>query len=779
MKKVGIITYYHYYNYGTVLQAYALQNVIERMGGYSVELIDFRASGEKKSIWGRLCLLPVYIKEWQRVLTLIRYGKILSKKKPFFENFFVEDLKTSHQTYQTFKALQENSPNYDIMVTGSDQVWSPLLQIGLHPAMFLEFGLRKALRIAYAPSVGVSHFSKEESAFFNVHLQPYEALSCRERVGTDLLRNSVKGKNVINVIDPTLLLTESDWNEIAITSQIKKPYILCYFIGHKTYYRDVANRLSQKMQLPLYYIPMSWRDLKKNNLISDVGPKEFLGLIRDARLVLTDSFHGTAFSINFRKSFYSFTKIKGGKEASDNSRLYDILSKYHLEDRLYDTALDINFSDIDYTEVDKRLEEDRQKSLCFLKDSMIDKRICAYEECTGCMACKTACVHHAINIEKDLMGFFYPKKIMDLCVDCGLCEDVCPNNNKLTFHYIKESYVATAKESQEVEKSASGGIASIIARFIIRNGGVVYGCTSMDAAHIQHIRISRENEIDLIKGSKYVQSDTILIMDSIKDDLKNGLTVLFIGTPCQVAGLQSFLRKPYKNLLTVDFVCHGVPSQQLFNDILGNDFPMLGKIPLKVDFRFRDKRGRSKYGIKLSDNNGKCVFKEIYPNNRYITGYLDGMFYRECCYQCHYAKSERVSDITLGDYWDREEKYTVLRHHKVDGLSMMMINTPKGEFVKKSIQNSVKMVGVATEILPNRNSQLIHPMQYHLDYETFKYEYMNYGYSNRAVMILDNEIKRIHRLLLLSKISGVVKKSFVGKMMILQMKRINNLIKKK
>lgn len=775
MKKVGIITYHRYYNYGTALQAYALQKAIDNIEGYQAELIDFRLHDEKQlSRWQLILLrirrIPAYIKEWKRVKAIKKYSPEFAKKKPFFDEFFKNVFVTSPTTYHTFAELKKSAPEYDIMVTGSDQTWSP--QIGFHPALFLEFGNPKAMRIAYAPSIGVSKFTEEEAKYINAHLQSYDAISCRESLGTKVLQECVKGKEIVNVLDPTFLLRAEDWDKIAETPQVKGDYILCYFIGHKTYYREIATQLSQDLGMPLYFIPVSWQDMGKgNNLLPESGPREFLGLIREARLVLTDSFHGTAFSINYHKSFYSFTKIEGGKSASDNSRLYDILSKLHLEDRLIDTKTKINFTDVDYSEASKLLEAERSKSSTFLSNALIDTRICAHVECTGCMACEAACNHGAMLVEKDLMGFHYSTKDLSKCVDCGLCVKLCPNNNpKLAYNQTLSAFVATAKERNEMLTSTSGGVASVLSRYIIRNGGVVYGCTSKDARHICHIRIDKEEDVQLLKGSKYVQSDMRGIMKQVKEDLKAGLQVLFIGTPCQVAGIQSLTNGSNENLITVDFVCHGVPSQQLFSDIVAHEYPQLKDTEMKADFRFRDETNHSKYGVKLSDAEGKTLFYETYPNDsRYISGFLGGMYYRESCYQCHYARGERVSDLTLGDYWDREGQYAEMGH---EGLSMVMANTSKGERLLDSIDNEVILKPIAKEILHARNAQLRNPMPHHPDYDGFKLQYMNDSYNQRAIDILDKEIKRVKKHQSIAVAAERIKRIVIGRMAIKLIKRV-------
>lgn len=371
MKKIGIITYHHYYNYGTVLQAYALQKAVESVSGCSAEIIDYRSAEEKKLskfqlIRLRLRRLHVYVREWKRVYRLKKYEQVLYAKHPSFDAFFKKDLVAGNSTYNSCKELEKSCPIYDIYMTGSDQTWSP--KIGLNPAMFLAFAPQDAKKVAYAPSIGVSALSEREAEIMNKYLASYQHVSCREPRGVSLLQKCYSG-DVRLVLDPTFLLTADDWNKIAVAPSLRAPFILCYFIGEKKYYRLYAKELSVKSGLPLIYIPVSWMDMEKGNLFqSEAGPKEFLGLIRDATFVLTDSFHGTALSINYHKDFYSFLKVDGGESAIDNSRITELLNRFSLNERLKLPADEVIMDKIDYDVVDGVLKNEREQSWAYLKE---------------------------------------------------------------------------------------------------------------------------------------------------------------------------------------------------------------------------------------------------------------------------------------------------------------------------------------------------------------------------------------------------------------------------
>ena len=260
----------------------------------------------------------------------------------------------------------QDPPLYDIYITGSDQTWSP--KIGFNDALFLKFAPKGRIRAAYAPSIGVASLTPEEEDYLTKNLAAYEFLSCREDYGSKIL-SKLSGQEVTTVLDPTLLMTAEDWRKVAIRPQIEGKYILCYFLGDRQYYRKFVTQLGKQLKTQIYYIPVSYQDMSnKNNLLWEIGPREFLGLIDNASVVCTDSFHGMAFCTNLNKTFYGFVKHRGAK-AGDNSRIYDFLDRMGLRKRLiteYKGEI-INFEDIDFKETNIRLEKERVVSDNFLK----------------------------------------------------------------------------------------------------------------------------------------------------------------------------------------------------------------------------------------------------------------------------------------------------------------------------------------------------------------------------------------------------------------------------
>lgn len=362
-------------------------------------------------------------------------------------------------------------------------------------------------------------------------------------------------------------------------------------------------------------------------------------------------------------------------------------------------------------------------------------RICPVDLCTGCMACYNSCSHGAIGLEKDCCGFLYPVIDEQRCVNCGLCFSVCPVNHPLERGVPKTVYAAYSKEEKDRKSSASGGASSILAQKMIEEGGTVYGCVQASYSDIRHRRIGQQNELYKIKGSKYVQSEIGDVFKAVKKDLSAGRQTLFVGTPCQVAGLRAFLRKDYEGLVTVDLVCHGVPSGELLQEAVKSVVKerSLPEKAYQVCFRSKgEKEEGLKYGFFLSDwVSDSCngmVFGKEYPHNAYIAGFISGLFHRACCYVCPYADPRRVSDITIGDYWGIGK--TALEVGK--GISEVFPNTEKGLHFFEKCKGKIIYEERKVEEAILGNGQLQHPSVKNQNYELFRKLYPRVGFKRAA-----------------------------------------------
>lgn len=312
--------------------------------------------------------------------------------------------------------------------------------------------------------------------------------------------------------------------------------------------------------------------------------------------------------------------------------------------------------------------------------------ICEHDSCTACSACQSICHKHAITMITDDEGFQYPYINEDSCVECGLCIKTCPANKDLdvTSSYPQQPYLAWINDDEVRLDSSSGGIFTALARYVISQGGVVCGAAYDDDMTVRHRIVDNENDLIHLRGSKYVQSITEGIFSDIKVYLNKGVMVYFVGTPCQVAGLKSFLKKKYDNLLTSDLICHGVPSGNLFKEQIKYFERKVGKKIVDVKFRAKKRFGQG-YDIQITTNTGANEFfcAELVP---YFNGFWKNITLRESCYKCQYASLHREGDITLADFWLVKKCFPDVRTSK--GTSLVFVNSIIGENIFMKLANS-------------------------------------------------------------------------------------------
>ncbi len=290
------------------------------------------------------------------------------------------------------------------------------------------------------------------------------------------------------------------------------------------------------------------------------------------------------------------------------------------------------------------------------------------KDCCGCSACVQTCPKHCIKLAEDAEGFPYPTVDNDACLKCGKCDSVCPMLHSNGPQEPMEAYAATNPNEYVRSQSSSGGIFSLLAEYVIRQGGVVFGAAFNDNWEVVHSHTESMEGLAKFRGSKYVQSQ---IGDSFSDAerfLKEGRLVLFSGTPCQIAGLKRYLRKEYDNLLAVDCVCHGVPSPGIFREYLKSTSRPI----IKVNFRDK-KTGWKRFSITVKSESSRL--SEVYHDNEYMQGFLCNLYLRPSCYDCHFREGRSGSDITLGDFWGIDKIRPELDDDK--GLSLVIVNNER------------------------------------------------------------------------------------------------------
>lgn len=316
------------------------------------------------------------------------------------------------------------------------------------------------------------------------------------------------------------------------------------------------------------------------------------------------------------------------------------------------------------------------------------------EQCCGCSACLHICPKHSITFNEDKEGFLYPKVDTSTCIDCGLCEKVCPVLNQDEERIPLRVYAAKHTDDEVRMKSSSGGIFTLLADQIIDKGGVVFGARFNENWEVVHDYTETKEGLAPFRGSKYVQSNIGNSYKQVEEFLKTGREVMFTGTPCQVSGLKKFLRKDYENLLTVDFVCHGVPSPMVWRKYLeeeiarqGDDgkntvLPSSKVSPVVTGVNFRDKStGWKKFSFVLNfskasaEGEQNSVLSSVFTENAYMNAFLLNLSLRPSCYACPAKGGKSGADITIGDFWGIEKCLPKFDDDR--GTSLICINNDR------------------------------------------------------------------------------------------------------
>lgn len=331
-------------------------------------------------------------------------------------------------------------------------------------------------------------------------------------------------------------------------------------------------------------------------------------------------------------------------------------------------------------------------------------------DCCGCGACVEICPKKALGFEFNAEGFKYPLLNPDVCIECGACEKVCPmlHSNNTFPPNIGCSYAVVNNNKHDLLHSSSGGVFSIIAKYVLQMKGLVYGAVFDDNLNLQHRGIEKIDSLTELQGSKYIQSDNNGVYKEIKNFLQQGRLIYYVGTGCQVAGLRLYLKKEYENLITSDILCHGVPPHSVFQEAISElESRYRGRV---IVYKFRDKKI---FGWSCSSS---CLIskkkKNIYIGydsimNSYFNAFIKGVMNRESCYVCPFASQKRCGDITLGDYWGVENYISI--SDKREGVSAIIVNTKKGNKIIEMVKDFAQIYPTSISDISQINKTLISP----------------------------------------------------------------------
>ena len=365
-------------------------------------------------------------------------------------------------------------------------------------------------------------------------------------------------------------------------------------------------------------------------------------------------------------------------------------------------------------------------------------KICDTIDCTGCSACANVCPVNAIVMMQNDEGFLYPHIDESKCIKCGLCQRTCPMNG-FDFKNNPSPKCFAVMANDELRKdSSSGAFFPVLAAYVINRGGVVYGAAFDENMQLRHIAAQTMDELQKLKGSKYLQSKIGDCYTQVKKFLDAGRLVLFTGTPCQCAGLVKFLPRAYENLVVADVVCHGVPSQAVFDNYLHSEFP--GQRVLNTNFRDKKDGWGNGYIITNVTDAGVRSYRD--DADSYMQAFFANISLRHSCYRCKFARMPRVSDFTMADFWGVPDE---MNDHR--GTSCILLNTPRAAGVFNEIRNAFTKVkeyssGFAVRCQPHLSHSVAgHPARKDffrlLKTKTLKETLQNTIFSNKNIGLLN------------------------------------------
>ena len=685
--KIDLLTFHFVSNDGGVLQCYALQRFLEKQG-HQVQVIDYRPSYHTvrynavknpfiytRWYWRRFRNAGFIKRNVRAARSFVRCLFLNVKPEErttaqIFDGFVRKNLHLTEQ-YTTLKQLQENPPQADAYVVGSDQLWNPdLLDFEFDPAYFLDFGNNAIPHVAYAVSTGKQPNETELTQIEKL-CGRLSAISIRE-YNERLIK--AMGQDVHVCIDPTLLLEADDYSEIEGKEAEKEPYIFVYGFEDNEDFHDAVNIVRKKLGIRIingcpHRIHL---DGDVTNL-RECGPSEFLGLIKNAQYVVTNSFHGTAFSIVYKKEFVTLA------HSTRASRMTELLSKLGLLPRLWGNESFSIDNSIDWSHVEEKRSILQKHSREYLLSAITGKR---GDEISHCDAEYTQ-----VNIDK---GF--------------------------------KAFAGYMTDKEELKSSASGGAGAAMSKTFIENGGVVIGAAYTDEFKAaEYIIVEKKEDLCRLKGSKYIsarkKSGDIIIYEKVQNLLTNGRRVLFTGLPCDVGALYSWLENrgiQTENLITVDLICHGCTSekvQQFFVDSLEKKY---SASMVQFSTRYVNKSWSLPY-IYAKFKNGKVFKNPLYETD---FGFALKYYVRPSCFHCKFKGDNHRSDITIGDYWGLNPKNSL---YNKNGVSVIIVRSHKGlELIERIDREMFNYTEVDFDALVKHNPMYMRSTKKPAFYDSFE-----------------------------------------------------------
>lgn len=769
--KIGLVTFFRD-NYGSTLQCYATKNFLQKNGYECDVLYEYSYGFEKAKTrinhLSKIALFSLLYRDFSKNRKEIKRSESksgLTNESKFQIDWFCETVLQPKGLEYSLLSDKRFDDEYIAFIAGSDQIWGGGYLV--RPFMFLEFAPNEK-KIALCPSFGIETIKKFNVRPFKKSIKKFTKLSVREKSGQRIIEE-LTGLDVPILSDPVMLLDADEWHDFAKNSSIKyHNYIFVHFLGAPSEYAiRCINQIATAFELNVICFANNYNayDTLKSQTFLNGSPYDYVSLIENASFVCTDSFHTSHFSIIFNRKFCTFER-NYGHQNKQSTRIHNLFSTYGCIERFFTDASipeDLlittpNFDTIRENK-SKRIRDYLLESLPKLSLVNNEKDLKSEEECTGCMACVAICPKDAISTTYSEFGYRIPVVDNSKCVQCGLCAKVCRTTLSQFNSSASDTYIAYNTNDDLRLQSASGGVFSSLAKSFIEQGGVVVGSNlSIENGEVtvKHIVVDNENDLILLLGSKYVESDCSSVYRMIGNHLKNGTAVLFCGTSCQVKSLYRFLEIRHIStnaLYTIDLICHGVPGIKLLRDYFDEKcFSHENHSELK--FRTKNNGVISYQFSGKTDNSSDMIIPA--SQSSYYDLFLHSNSYRDQCYNCEYANDHKPGDITIGDYFEARHDYPELFQQggvlsDSDYLNCLLVNSIKGQELLNAYGEQLKLHPVSRKRVQLSHSNLCKPSTYgrlRLDVKELYKKNGIKGIENRykRIFLYNNMISGIQRL---------------------------------
>ena len=732
MKNIGLVTLYER-NYGSSLQCYALKCTIEKMNyhcdviGFSNQGVDkyLHYVGELKTVaWNSLRYRGYYADYRKTRSARIHYSHSLSKESAHRLWMFTETVLQAQKFSSSTLRILGNDNNYVRFIAGSDQVWNGHKNI--NPNYFLRFA-PEAKRMALSASFGADSVPDYNRKQISKYISEIPDISVREVAGQRIIED-LTGRKVELLSDPTVLLDAEEWRHFAHNGiRHSEPYIFAHFLDapSDTVINEISSYANEKgLDILLFAYPHEEVDEDKHFKLVDGGPEDYVSLIDEAEFVCTESLHSVLFSINLETKFIVYPR-RYRHDHPQMSRIETLLYKYGYTERMGGAGTTIDaIAEMKFHDCKSIIAKEKEKLLTYLHKNLMPisenevfPRLKDYNDCTGCGVCSIVCPHHAITMQPDKNGSYSPVISHEKCVKCGICEKSCLRDIPMTVDY-PQAFIGYNIDDMLAQQSASGGIFSAIAAEIIQQGGIVYGAAidfNRDGVQVIHKEAGKQEELLPLLKSKYVQSECSNVFKRIQQKLSDGVVVLFCGTSCQVNALYRYLgKREYRNLYTMDLICHGVPGQKLFSDYI--DYLGKKKGSRVKSFDFRTKRdGAIQYEMKVGYEDLEDYEYIQKMSSSYYRLFMSMNSYRICCYHCEYASLFKPADITVGDYFEIRDDYPDIYERELKdrySISSVLVHNSKGEELVSRYGQNIRLIPVDAKKVQTSHGNLRKPSQY-------------------------------------------------------------------